>query len=231
MQIVPRERAHVKPGDDFNRLTVIGEPFLVNLNGIRYQCVVLECSCGNVVSCLTGNLKRTQSCGCFNSDVLAARNRTHGERKTRLYRIWTGMLTRCRNPNSQAYSRYGAAGIAVCEEWLSYERFRDWSASSGYRDGLTIDRRNSDDDYSPQTCRWATPVQQQANKRKRAGTRNRYKGVRAESENSWSAWITSHGARHYLGAFRDEESAARAYDAAARLHHGEFAVLNFPESN
>ena len=33
----------------------------------------------------------------------------------------------------------------------------------------------------------------------------------------------------HLGSFKILEEAARAYDAAAKIHHGEFANLNFPE--
>jgi hypothetical protein len=36
------------------------------------------------------------------------------------------------------------------------------------------------------------------------------------------------GKNHHLGYFVDEEEAARAYDRAARAHHGEKAQLNVP---
>jgi hypothetical protein len=36
------------------------------------------------------------------------------------------------------------------------------------------------------------------------------------------------GKQHHLGHFADEEEAARAFDTAAREHHGEKAELNFP---
>lgn len=50
----------------------------------------------------------------------------------------------------------------------------------------------------------------------------------------WAARIRplgsgSGGLRLYLGKFTDEEEAARAYDRAAREHHGEYARLNFPD--
>ena len=40
------------------------------------------------------------------------------------------------------------------------------------------------------------------------------------------AWIYADGKRLFLGRFGDERDAARAYDAAARQHHGEFALTN-----
>jgi hypothetical protein len=66
----------------------------------------------------------------------------------------------------------------------------------------------------------------------RVGVGSKYKGVSRcmeTSVNPWRAQIYLGGKNRHLGVFADEESAARAYDTAARLHFGEFALLNFPQ--
>lgn len=47
--------------------------------------------------------------------------------------------------------------------------------------------------------------------------------------NPWKAQIWTNGRAQTLGRFATEEEAALAYDAAARVHHRENAVLNFPD--
>ncbi len=68
------------------------------------------------------------------------------------------------------------------------------------------------------------------NRGKNANNTSGYKGVSINKKTGlWVAQITEESRRVNLGYFKDPASAARAYDAAARLHHGEFARLNFPQ--
>jgi hypothetical protein len=60
-------------------------------------------------------------------------------------------------------------------------------------------------------------------------TGSKYRGVYWQKrDNKLEARIKYDGKNHHLGRFEDEEEAARAYDKAARAHHGETAQLNFP---
>ncbi len=45
----------------------------------------------------------------------------------------------------------------------------------------------------------------------------------------WRVRIGVNGTSLRIGKFSDEIEAAKAYDRAARKHHKEFAVLNFPD--
>ena len=84
---------------------------------------------------------------------------TNGSSPT--YTTWATMIQRCRNPNSAKFYMYGAVGIDVCDEWLSFDAFL---ADMGERPkGKTIDRIEGSKGYSKDNCRWATAVEQQAN--------------------------------------------------------------------
>ena len=77
----------------------------------------------------------------------------------RIGRIFYGMKQRCYNSSERSYRWYGARGIKICDEWLRNPMaFEEWSLDNGYSDELTIDRINEDEDYSPDNCRWVSPI-------------------------------------------------------------------------
>lgn len=81
---------------------------------------------------------------------------THGQRHSRLYRIWCGMHQRCGNPNTEKYPIYGGRGIQVDPRWQEFAPFAAWAAANQYADDLQIDRRDHNGDYGPDNCRFVT---------------------------------------------------------------------------
>lgn len=90
----------------------------------------------------------------------------HGQSRTKLYKTWVNMKTRCNNKKDAHYLKWGGRGICVCEEWADYKAFHVWAMGSGYADGLTIDRIDNDGNYTPNNCRWTTHKIQSNNTRR-----------------------------------------------------------------
>lgn len=85
--------------------------------------------------------------------------------RNRIYGSWYNMIYRCSNSKSTYYGCYGARGITVCDEWLSYDNFYEWAMNNGYADNLTIDRIDVNGNYEPSNCRWVDIKTQNRNKR------------------------------------------------------------------
>ncbi len=75
------------------------------------------------------------------------------------------MIGRCRFSYVNSYKDYGGKGVTVCERWMS--SFENFLADMGPRVSrrMSIDRINPSGNYEPGNCRWATPLEQRANRR------------------------------------------------------------------
>ncbi|WP_435109800.1 hypothetical protein [Nocardiopsis synnemataformans] len=74
------------------------------------------------------------------------------------------MVNRVTLENGPEYHNYGGRGIRVCERWESFGSFEE-DMGPTFSPELQLDRIDVNGDYSPQNCRWATPKEQQRNKR------------------------------------------------------------------
>jgi hypothetical protein len=101
-------------------------------------------------------------------------------------------------------------------------------------EGILVDHQNSNPlDNRRANLRLATHAQNMHNRQKiQKKTSSRFVGVCFEKQKQrWIVYITNLRKRIYLGRFKNEIDAARAYDRAALKYFGEFARLNFPRED
>ena len=145
-------------GKKFERLTAIERAGQDRFGRAVWRC---KCECGTEVAVAAFRLSsgHTRSCGC----LTGRGNATHGKSRTGAHRSWLAMKARCLNPRSSFFARYGGRGITVCAEWA--DSFEAFFADMGERPlGATLDRIDTDSNYCPTNCRWATVQEQQNNR-------------------------------------------------------------------
>jgi hypothetical protein len=156
-------------GQRFNRLTVTERTANDKHGNSRWLCL---CDCGTAREAPGQALRngKVKSCGCTKLEATVARNKaatTHGHtaggKRSRTFISWVCMRERCTYPSDKRWAHYGGRGIKVCERWQQFENFL---ADMGERpEGVTLDRKDVNGDYTPDNCRWATNVEQRANRR------------------------------------------------------------------
>lgn len=120
------------------------------------------------------------------------------------YESWLGMRRRCRREWDDSYRYYGGRGITVCERWSTFSNFLEDMGNRPSKDH-SIDRIDSNGNYEPENCRWATRREQGNNRRN-----NRILEFRGESK-TLSEWalqigISANGLRMRLSRWTLEKS-------------------------
>jgi hypothetical protein len=75
------------------------------------------------------------------------------------------MKTRCTNSKCLDYKDYGGRGIKICERWM--KSFQDFLSDMGPRPpGMTLERVDTNGNYCPENCVWATHKTEARNNRR-----------------------------------------------------------------
>jgi hypothetical protein len=169
--------------------------------------------------------------GGFGKDNFAF---SHGnavrKNKSKEYKAWCHMKSRCTNLKNKDYKYYGGRGITVCKRWIN--SFENFLADLGRAPSpkYSIDRINVNGNYTPKNCRWATQSAQMQNARI---TKNEsgFRGLSKKLVRNgvWNGNYQVMIGKKYLGFVSDVKAGAMMYDRAAIKGYGEHALLNFPK--
>lgn len=157
-------------GKRYYRLVVLRQVWRDGDPHAYWEC---KCDCGNTKIIRKDSLENghAKSCGCYLQERYKDGHlRIHDKEEKKLYRTWQSMKQRCYNPKCNAYKDYGGRGIKICEQWMNYEVFREWSQANNFDEKakgheLSIDRIDVNGDYEPNNCRWVGHETQNYNKR------------------------------------------------------------------
>ena len=124
-------------GNKYGRLVVLEFSHLSDDRKRTYwKCV---CDCGNEIVTRGDSLKNghTNSCGCYNKEIVSQTKgaTTHGLTNTRLYRIYTGMKSRCYNHNMENY-KYFKQLLIEFNNFIAYHISKCFK--NIYKEDLTI---------------------------------------------------------------------------------------------
>lgn len=85
-----------------------------------------------------------------------------------LYYVWRNLRRRCRSTRDADYAGYGGRGITYDPRWTGFEIFLADMAQLGPRpEGYSLDRIDGTQGYFIANLRWASPVTQAYNRRRR----------------------------------------------------------------
>lgn len=124
-------------------------------------CQKIKCDCGCERYIRNDNFPNVVSCGCERRNKVGLSSEDY----ERLFNVWRNMIRRCYDPENDRYYTYGAKGITVCDEWKNdFKCFAKWAVDNGWKVGLSIERKDINQGYSPSNCTFITMKEQARNK-------------------------------------------------------------------
>lgn len=222
----------VSVGDVRGYLTCVGFGKRLNKGDKEGQVskttiVLSVCTCG--ATCAAPpvrfrNLKDNAACATCAPKVKADPLRSVNGVRTPEYNIYSAMIQRCCNANSNAFSYYGGRGIKICDRWLNKEDgFHNFVTDMGLRpEGLSLDRIDVNGDYCPENCRWADQSVQVFNMRTSTLNSTGRTGVYFDKRrNNWYVRITHEGNVINLGSYKTYDKACEVRTNAELKYFGE----------
>jgi len=136
-------------------------------SGRSKRMSLFRCDCGTEKSIMYDHVMsgHTKSCGCFRTELIVKRSKTHCLSGTAEHNVWKGIKKRCLNEKEESFKYYGKRGISICDRWLN--SFENFYADMGKKPSALhqIDRINNNGNYEPSNCRWVTPSENSRNRR------------------------------------------------------------------
>lgn len=119
--------------------------------------------CGRIKTLTAHSLISGRSTKCRSCATRISHSRDFSNDPIKI--VFQGMKQRCYNSNVRSYKNYGAKGITICDEWLENPTlFYEWAYDNGYSKGLSIERKNVHQGYSPSNCTFIPKSEQSKNR-------------------------------------------------------------------